>query len=378
MRNTVLPSLLALCAAIPAFGQVPAPPQPDPRGGISGAWYNPQQSGHGLHIERLDGGQVALSWYTFDASGAPLWLVATGDQHGHSITATAFEVRGGRPPPLWDAAMIEQIAWGELQIDFSGCNDAVLAWSSNNPDFGAGELPIRRLTRIEGSRCNAENEFSRQLAWSFQLGDAGFVPLFADLPEEPGDLYELDARWERLPPPLQSRAGIRLSGHNRSDDLAMLVKAPVTGLEPNALYRVELDLELASNVPTGCAGIGGSPGDAVYLKLGASTLEPLALPQDEGSQSVLRLNIDFGLQSQSGADALVVGTLATADDCEAGPEVDWTLRDYSTRGTPFRARADEQGRLWLVAGSDSGFEGLTTYYLTALRARLQAVDEGTP
>lgn len=377
MRKALsLALLIALDAGIgSAFADVPMPPPTDPRGGISGAWYNPEQSGHGLHIERLDDGQVALSWYTYDAEGHPLWLVATGAQRGNRIVALAFETSGGRPPPLWDEAQVDQELWGELRIEFVGCNEAELRWNAIDPAFGEGSLPIQRLTRIEGSRCNAENEFSQQFAWSFQMGQAGFAPLFADVPENADPSYELDAQWVRVDAPLDSRAGIRLSGHNRSDDLAMLVKAPVHGLVPNGLYRVELDAEFASNVPTGCAGAGGSPGDSVYVKLGASTVEPEALPQDEGTETMLRLNIDYGIQSQPGDDALVVGTLATSADCSNGPQVAWSLRDYSTRGMPFRARADEQGRLWVLAGIDSAFEGYTALYVTGLRVRLEAVDE---
>lgn len=366
--------LIAAFALVSASAQSQSAPESplDLRGATTGSWYNPEQSGHGLHIERLERGRVALSWYTYGADGRPLWLIGSGEQRGHRIVALVQEASGGRPPPQWDAATPQLELWGELRVDFESCNTAQLRWNSIDPAFGEGSLALQRLTRIDGLRCNAENEFGLQLAYSFQLDAAGFSPLFADLPQNPSDIYELDARWAPLPEPLQSRAGFRLTGHNRSDDLAMLITAPISGLQPDTNYRVELEAELASNVPTGCAGVGGSPGDSVYIKLGASTQQPLALPEEAGDpETWLRLNIDFGSQSQSGEDARVVGTLANSDNCDAGIDSDWQLKTLGTEGMPMHVRSDADGRLWVLAGSDSAFEGLTSFYFTGLRVRLQ-------
>lgn len=377
--KTAAPMLTALALAMaqcPALADVPMPPLPDPRGAISGSWYNPDQSGHGLHIERLESGRVALSWYTYAADGSPLWLVGSGEQRGHRIVVLAFEASGGRPPPLWDNASPQLEPWGELRVDFDGCNSGLLRWNAADPAFGEGSLPLQRLTRIDGLRCNAENEFGQQIAFSFQRSMMSFTPIFADLPQNANETYEIDSAWERLPPPLESRLGIRMTGNNRSDDLAMLIARPIAGLEPNALYRVELEAELASNVPRGCVGAGGSPGESVYLKLGLSDIAPAAVPVQEGPETMLRLNIDYGVQSQDGANAIVVGDMATTAPPSQCPQSDWELKTISTQGRHFGGRSDAQGRLWVLVGTDSAFEGLTTVYFTGLRVRLQAVAEG--
>ncbi len=371
MHHARLLAAVLAVASCAAQSQTPPEPTLDLRGAITGSWYNPEQSGHGLALERLPNGRVALSWYTYRRDGSPFWLIGSGLQHGPQLVVQALEASGGQPPPHWADAEPSVLPWGELRIEFADCNNATLHWSSEDPDFGDGSLAVQRLTRIDGLRCNAENEFGLQLGYSFQLDAAGFSALFADLPQGSPDIYELDARWDPLPEPLQSRAGFRLTGHNRSDDLAMLIKAPISGLQPDTEYRVELEMEMASNVPTGCAGIGGSPGDSVYMKLGASTQEPLAQPQDDGKEAWLRLNVDFGNQAQSGADALVVGTLANSANCDDGINSDWELKTLSTEGMPFQARSDANGRLWVFAGSDSAFEGFTQFYFTGLRARLQ-------
>jgi hypothetical protein len=144
----------------------------------------------------------------------------------------------------------------------------------------------------------------------------------------------------------------------------------------DTLYRLELEMEIASDVPAGCAGVGGSPGEGVYLKLGAATQEPLALPSNApGDNGWLRLNIDYGQQSQSGANARVVGILSNSYSCEDSTAAPWELKTLSTRGQSLRVRSDADGALWIVAGSDSAFEGRSDWYLTALRVRLEPVAE---
>ena len=44
----------------------------------SGAWYNPDQSGHGISVEVLDDERTAFFWYTYDLDGNPVWLTARG------------------------------------------------------------------------------------------------------------------------------------------------------------------------------------------------------------------------------------------------------------------------------------------------------------
>lgn len=362
-------TLLSAATAV-AQGQVPDPF--DPRGDFSGSWFDPAQPGHGLNIEVLDRSQAVVAWYTFDTAGAPMWLFGLGRFEGAQLRVEALRVEGGRFPPLFDPNATSTRAWGQLQVDFSGCDAGTLRWTPTAPGFSPGSMPLARLTGIQGERCNAEEEFGETREFAFERGAQGFAVLFADKPPGEEELYELDFQHEAVPAPLGARRGLRLSGHNRSDDLAMLVKKRIDGLLPDTTYRLELEMELASDVPQGCAGVGGSPGEGLYMKLGASTQEPLALPSTApGDNGWLRLNIDYGQQSQSGVNALVVGVLSNSYSCDDGVDAPWELKTLSTRGTELRTRSDAQGRLWIVAGSDSAFEGRTDWYLTALRVRLE-------
>jgi hypothetical protein len=70
----------------------------------------------------------------------------------------------------------------------------------------------------------------------------------------------------------------------------------------------------------------------------------------------------------------VVGNLSNTQTCD-DPNGEWELKTVSSRGQPLRARSDADGTLWVFAGTDSAFEGLTHVYFTSLRVRLLAVEE---
>jgi hypothetical protein len=346
-----------------------------PRGDFSGSWYNPDQSGHGLFIEILDRGQAAVAWFTFDPAGNPVWLVGVLDLDGPRLHGRLSTTEGGKFPPAFDPDQISHTFWGTVQFEIRGCNEAELRWAAERPGYTNGALELTRLTTLQGQRCNVEHEFGEQRIFSFQRDAQDFDVVFADLPVEGQDIYELDFGWEQLPAPLDSRGGLRLVGHNRSDDLAMFVVAPLGGLRPDTAYRIELELELASYVPTGCFGIGGSPGDSVYVKLGASGQKPEAVVVDEGGFPTLRMNVDIGSQAQAGERTRVVGTLANSQTCDDLSAAQWELKTVSTHGQPLGVRTDDSGTLWVMAGTDSAFEGLTEVYFTALRVRLRRVDD---
>jgi hypothetical protein len=90
----------------------------------------------------------------------------------------------------------------------------------------------------------------------------------------------------------------------------MLVTAPIAGLQPGSLYRVEIEAEITSNVPHGCAGIGR-------------------------------------------------------------PDGEWEIKRMTTQGQPLFVSAGDDGVLWVFAGTDSAFEGFTQYYILSLTTRLE-------
>ena len=62
-------------------------------------------------------------------------------------------------------------------------------------------------------------------------------------------------------------------------------------------YRAMLEVEIITDVPTNCFGIGGSPGASVYVKAGVSDKEP---GRSVDNLNHYRINLDIGNQSNSG------------------------------------------------------------------------------
>lgn len=202
----------------------------------------------------------------------------------------------------------------------------------------------------------------------FRNGALGWTAAFADYAPVTAPVMDLDSGIRPLPAELGiAGTGFWITGHNRSDDLFMFLSKKLTaadGILPNRRYRVRFSITAASNAGSGCVGIGGSPGDSVYLKAGAT---PTA-PRVELSSDLYQVNFDKGQQSQSGAAASVAGTIGNgSSNCsETAP-----FRTLGWQHThPEMVTSNEFGELWLVVGTDSAFEGKTTLYYQAIEATL--------
>ena len=202
----------------------------------------------------------------------------------------------------------------------------------------------------------AQGAVEATFTYFFERDAEGWVAGFADLPVDHDErTFDLDADYRALPDGLHQIRGMFMQGHNRSGDLFMYLKRQVDGLQPNTEYTVSVTVDIATNVQAGLIGIGGSPGESVFVKAGASTVEPTA---SEGDNRHLRMNIDKGNQSQGGADMVVIGDVAHSE--VTGNE--HRLKFLDNAGQPLSVKADADGRAWLIVGTDSGFEGLTAVY----------------
>lgn len=202
--------------------------------------------------------------------------------------------------------------------------------------------------------------------FNFSTSNQGWTGDFADLPIDSEAFYKLGWGWDLLPAELGGH-GIRTTGNNHSDDLFMFIRKQITGLQPSTTYAVTYHMTLASNSPTGCFGVGGSPGESVFVKVGASTVKPMAIIEE----GYYRMNIDKGNQAQGGENAIVVGDLANGDtDCN---NPSYRLKKFSSEEGKLLATSDTQGDLWLFAGTDSGFEATSTPYYSEIEVALTPI-----
>jgi hypothetical protein len=206
-----------------------------------------------------------------------------------------------------------------------------------------------------------------EFTYDFEEGEQGWVAGFADLPADyDQEFYQLESSWGELPSGLEGH-GISMQGHNYSDDLFMFLKVQLDGLKPDTTYDADFALDLATNIPEGMMGIGGSPGESVYVKAGATTTEPLVV---EDASNWLRMNIDKGNQAEEGQDMINLGNIANPN---LGAEVTgeaYAIKTLNSEGRAFQVTSDGDGKLWLIVGTDSGFEGPTTVYYDRISVEL--------
>jgi hypothetical protein len=215
---------------------------------------------------------------------------------------------------------------------------------------------------------------SVRLEFNFCDGAQGWEAGFAEYAPEMEDM-QLEAGIRPLPSGLEI-AGYYLQGMNHSDDLFIFLKRRLEsddGVVPGQEYRIKFTIVFASNAPSGAVGIGGSPGESVFLKAGASMVEPeVYLDSDTGYYV---MNVDKGLgNGDSGEAASVTGNIANGLSAE---EVDLQNPPYVSlkrqHEHEYTVTASPDGELWLLVGTDSGFEGLTGIYYQHIAVTLAPV-----
>ncbi len=195
---------------------------------------------------------------------------------------------------------------------------------------------------------------------NFNDGDEGWIAGFADYSDgtAPDDLS-----WgsRDLPDPL-SGSGYYLAGNNYSDDLFIYTKKKFSGFSPDTRYQVDLEISIATDVPSGCMGAGGAPGESVWIFAGASGIEPQTVLESNGDY---RMNIDRGNQAESGNQALNMGDISTSvKDCS-----DWMFEAKNLKGSSrLEVVSDSKGDIWIMIGMDSGYEAFSKVYLVSASA----------
>ena len=200
--------------------------------------------------------------------------------------------------------------------------------------------------------------------YDFNESKHSWDPFFTDYNIEQGEDMELTAEYRSLPEPLNTdESGHFISAINRSDDVKMLYRKEVEGLEPNTTYNVGFDIHFATEVPSGCAGIGGPPGEAVRIIADASEIKPEPFVDD---MDWYRLNIQHLNDSAEWYQRVQLGDIANSRECEDGYE--YEIKELSSNVNHATVTSDENGRAWLMFGTRSGFEGQTDLYYTYFRA----------
>jgi len=193
--------------------------------------------------------------------------------------------------------------------------------------------------------------------YDFKSDSYGWYGDFADYPVNDSIAYELKFEHTNLPTNLGSGKALLLSGNNHSDDLFMFLKKKISGLSPNTEYATSFEVKFATNAAKNSVGIGGSPGESVFLKAGSFNEEPRKV----NLEGYYTMNLDKGNQSTRGENMVVIGTISFAST----DGVSYALETRNNLSSLI-ARTNQNGDLWIIVGTDSGFEGTGAIYYTEI------------
>jgi hypothetical protein len=134
------------------YGQAASPGFIGPA--ITGSWYDPAQSGHGLFIEVLSDNRFYASWFAFNPAGTQqAWFTGVGTYSGNTATIVGVEQpTGGRWIPNFDPNQVVHNAWGTLTFTFADCDHGKVDFNSV-AGYGSGSMNLTRLTQPAGLSC---------------------------------------------------------------------------------------------------------------------------------------------------------------------------------------------------------------------------------
>jgi len=124
-----------------------------PGAGHSGSWFDPTHDGEGFAVESLGAGRYAVYWFTYEADGAPRYLVGVGEAVGpRIIVRPLLATAGGRFGGAFAAADVANLAQARLVLSFDGCASG---WAEYTVDGVRGRQRLQRLTTIPGLACDS-------------------------------------------------------------------------------------------------------------------------------------------------------------------------------------------------------------------------------
>lgn len=126
--------------------------------GVSGLWYNPSQSGHGFELTVVAPGTVAVTWYTYNANGAPVWVSGVLDETAPGVLSGNVNYYHGMVFGQFVPGANVGYTWGSLRFTFLDCNTTRVEYNGtlryqDGSGFGAGVLQLQKLASVQDVAC---------------------------------------------------------------------------------------------------------------------------------------------------------------------------------------------------------------------------------
>lgn len=217
--------------------------------------------------------------------------------------------------------------------------------------------------------------------FDFETGSQGWEAIFVGIPvdKEKGDnlaeRVETESTHRSLPPEVEGGQALFIRGYTGSPGMGLHFKRQVEGLEPEATYRVHFDVGFASNIPLGCGGYGGYPGDDSVTALVASTEPTRQLKEGRYVNTYVFSSAfleEVGLAHQSKWPYL--GTVGIDGiSCEEAQERGYPYRLKRLESEPeyWTVTPDEAGRAWLLVGTVTDASMEVGFYYDEITVRFE-------
>jgi hypothetical protein len=153
---TTAPALVATGSLVVADGDAVPSENVPITAGFTGAWYDPNQAGHGIFIEVLSDRRMLAWWFTFSfdpTDSKQVWFGGDGPINGNNTAVlNVLQTLGGQWIPNFDPTAIHQQPWGMLTFSFTDCNHGRVDFTSV-VGYGSGHMDLTRLTQPAGLTC---------------------------------------------------------------------------------------------------------------------------------------------------------------------------------------------------------------------------------
>lgn len=200
--------------------------------------------------------------------------------------------------------------------------------------------------------------------FTFNNGNENWQSLFSDYPVGSEAFYELEFSNAFLPAPLEGNIkSLKVRGKNHSDDLFSAIFRKFENLQPNKLYSVTFNIDVASNALIGGVGVGGDPN----LSLGVGGINYLP---NNTIDNLNHYRPNFISKIQSGISNEVFRMVGKIGADETNPPP-YKIINRNNLTDPFKITTNSNGEFWLMIATDSGFEGLTTLYYKSINITIE-------
>lgn len=410
--------LVAGCTIDPAELPGSRLPPEVPAGGAADGWYGSEAISLGETI----GGSVAgddFAFYAIRLEGG-LRVRVSVERTSGDLDPLGYFFLGGETLAEPDSAHHEE---GRLTLDFS-VEESGLHTIAIGDSTGAGGGGFELSTSCLGGTCELEDPLEptssgpMTFEFDFTVGTSlhGFEVVYRDIPLATYDEYlrRLEGGLDLGPvPPIEDfdapevveanrshwlmnnglyplpdglpGSGLLVQGNNHSDDMDMYIVRELSaadGIEPNTTYEVRFTrYGYAANAALLASGVGGGPD--LSIEGTVTVTDPLEYVLDdvvgnphirhpEGVLTAAPVGLgSTGVCLSPGSGMFLPGT----PRCPAG-RAPFVLQEsaLSTRPASQTVTTNADGRLWVMVGGHSGFEGYSAYFHRYLSIEVERVE----